>query len=289
VLDALAVGDIDHESVRFEALDESVQILAHAVEQQLLRAEHLLHLRCEIAVPQVMDLFAPLVDNPLLRLVSLMDHTPGQRQWTDISHYRIYVTGKKGWSEDKMERMLDELVDAQQCYAAPHRHAIAALCRHRGIPMATHDDTTVDHVLQAVSEGIAIAEFPTTVAAADAARTHGIATIMGAPNVVRGGSHSGNVAAVELAQRGLLDALSSDYVPASLLHAAWLLTGEAGFSLPDAIATVTANPAAMAGLHDRGEIAPGQRADFIRVRPVVSAAGTCPVVRGVWRSGTQIL
>jgi alpha-D-ribose 1-methylphosphonate 5-triphosphate diphosphatase len=155
--------------------------------------------------------------------------------------------------------------------------------------MATHDDTTVDHILQAVAEGIAIAEFPTTVAAAGAARQHGIATIMGAPNVVRGGSHSGNVAAVELAKRGLLDALSSDYVPASLLHAAWLLTGEAGFSLPDAVATVTAHPAAMAGLHDRGEIEPQRRADFIRVRPVANGAGPCPVVCGVWRAGMQIL
>ena len=112
---------------------------------------------------------------------------------------------------------------------------------------------------------------------------------MGAPNVVRGGSHSGNVAAVDLAKLGLLDALSSDYVPASLLHAAWLLTGEAGFSLPEAVAVVTAKPAAMVGLDDRGRIAAGLRADFIRVRPPDNSHGHCPVVSAVWRAGDRVV
>ncbi|HEX8988322.1 MAG TPA: alpha-D-ribose 1-methylphosphonate 5-triphosphate diphosphatase, partial [Rhodocyclaceae bacterium] len=221
--------------------------------------------------------------------VSLMDHTPGQRQWTNIEHYRTYVTGKKGWSEETVQRMLTELVILQARHARPHRETLTSLCRERALPLATHDDTTEAHVHEAVAEGVAISEFPTTVAAARAAREHGLATIMGAPNVVRGGSHSGNVAAVDLAKLGLLDALSSDYVPASLLHAAWRLTEEADFSLPQAVSTVTATPAAMVGLHDRGRIAPGLRADFIRVRPPDDLHGQCPVVCAAWREGVRVV
>lgn len=289
VLDALAAGDITGEGLRLETLEESVKLTDYAGERELLRAEHLLHLRCEIAVSNVMELTTPLIDHPRLRLVSLMDHTPGQRQWTDIEHYRIYVTGKKGWSEEMVQRMLGEMIVSQAQHARPHREAITALCRERGLPLATHDDTTEDHVHEAVAEGVGISEFPTTIAAARTANAHGMKTIMGAPNVVRGGSHSGNVAAVDLAKLGLLDVLSSDYVPASLLHAAWLLTEEAGFSLPQAIATVSATPAAMVGLHDRGRIAPGLRADLIRVHVPEGGHGhRCPVVCVAWRRGERM-
>ena len=289
VLDALSAGDITHDSVRVETLEESMRLIGYAGDSGMLRADHLLHLRCEISVANVMELAAPLIDHPRLRLVSLMDHTPGQRQWTDIAHYRVYVTGKHGWDEPMVVKMLSELSISQARYAGPHRQALTALCRERQVPLATHDDTTEEHIHEAVADGVAISEFPTTVAAARTARAHGLATIMGAPNVVRGGSHSGNVAAVDLAKLGLLDALSSDYVPASLLHAAWLLTGEAGFSLPDAVSTVTARPAAMVGLDDRGRIAPGLRADFIRVRPPDDSHGHCPVVCAAWRTGERVV
>jgi alpha-D-ribose 1-methylphosphonate 5-triphosphate diphosphatase len=123
-------------------------------------------------------------------------------------------------------------------------------------------------VRQAHDEGIALSEFPTTRAAAGAARELGIGIVMGAPNLVQGGSHSGNVSASELADEDLLDVLSSDYVPASLLQAAFLLHADHGWSLPKAVATVTATPAHAAALNDRGRIAAGQRADLIRVRVV---------------------
>jgi alpha-D-ribose 1-methylphosphonate 5-triphosphate diphosphatase len=103
--------------------------------------------------------------------------------------------------------------------------------------------------------------------------------------VVRGGSHSGNVAAVELARLGLLDSLSSDYVPASLLMAAFRLVPDAGFSIAQAVATVSLNPARAAGLIDRGEIAPGLRADLVQVRMM----GEQPVVRAVWREGVRVV
>lgn len=285
VLDAIAVGDIDVDSVRVQTLSSCVQGLQDAAAASLLRVDHFLHMRLELAEPGLLAMFAPFLHDERVKLVSLMDHTPGQRQWTDLTHYRVYVTGKRGWSEQKVDDMLEHMLERQQLYVAENRKKIIDYCRQRAhpIPLATHDDTTVEHVSEGVSDGVTISEFPTTLMAAQAARKHGLSIIMGAPNRVRGGSHSGNVGASDLAQADLLDVLSSDYVPASLLHAAFLLQDD-GFSLPKAIATVTSKPASIIGLLDRGEIAPGLRADFIRVR----MHGKIPVVLGVWKAGQKI-
>ncbi len=285
VLDAISVGDIDSDSMRNQTLAACTDGLKRAIASGVLRAEHFLHIRLELAEEHLLEMFAPFLHDERLRLVSLMDHTPGQRQWTDISHYRTYVSGKRGWSEDKIDSMLERLLVRQQAHAAGNRSAIIGSCRQRAnpVPLAAHDDTTLAHVAESVSDGIAISEFPTTQAAARAAREQGMGIIMGAPNVVRGGSHSGNVSAAELTRADLLDVLSSDYVPASLLHGAFLLQAE-GFSLAKAIATVTRNPAHMVGLHDRGAIAPDLRADYVRVRLVEEV----PIVIGVWRAGQRI-
>jgi alpha-D-ribose 1-methylphosphonate 5-triphosphate diphosphatase len=151
--------------------------------------------------------------------------------------------------------------------------------------LATHDDETVEHVAEAAALGITISEFPVTLEAAKAAHDGGMTVLMGAPNLIRGGSHSGNVSAAELVEAGLMDAFASDYVPVSLLHAAWKLTHDPfGWSLPDAIATVAARPAAAAGLTDRGEIVVGKRADLVRV----GTAGAVPMARMVWRAGHRV-
>lgn len=285
VLDAISVGDIDADSVRSQTLGACIQTLHEAEQAGLLRADHFLHMRLELAEENLLELFDPFLHDDRLKLVSLMDHTPGQRQWTDISHYRTYVTGKRGWSEDKVDSMLERLLERQRIYADANRREIIERCTRRvlPVPLATHDDTTVAHVEEGVDDGVSISEFPTTIAAARAARERGLGIVMGAPNMVRGGSHSGNVSAAQLAQADLLDALSSDYVPASLLHAAFLLQHQ-GFSLPNAVATVSRNPALMVGLLDRGEIAPELRADFLRVR----AVHDIPIVLEVWKAGRQI-
>lgn len=285
VLDAIAVGDIDADSVRMQTLASCTIGLQEAADASLLRADHFLHMRLELAEPDLIGMFSHFLHDERVKLVSLMDHTPGQRQWTDLNHYRVYVGGKRGWSEEKVDSMLEHMRERQQLHAAENRQKIIRLCAQRAHPicLATHDDTTLEHVTEGVADGVSVSEFPTTLAAAQAAREHGWSIIMGAPNRVRGGSHSGNVAASTLARAGLLDVLSSDYVPASLLHAAFLLQ-EDGFSLPQAIATVTRNPARLIGLGDRGEIAVGLRADFIRVR----MHGQIPVVMGVWKAGQKI-
>jgi alpha-D-ribose 1-methylphosphonate 5-triphosphate diphosphatase len=284
VLDAIGMGDPYDEGFRSRDQSELLRVLDRLDDAGLLRADHHVHVRCELPAPNARELFEPFRGHRRLRLVSLMDHTPGQRQWTDLAHARTYYTGKKGWSDARFEREVALAPERQSRYAEPHRRWFADFARAHGIALATHDDTTVDHVDQAHALGAGMSEFPTTLEAARRAAALGLATVAGAPNVVRGGSHSGNVAALELAREGLLDALSSDYVPASLLLAAWLLRRDAGFTLPHAVAAVSRRPARACGFDDRGEIAPGLRGDLVRVCEVQRH----PVVREVYVRGRRV-
>jgi alpha-D-ribose 1-methylphosphonate 5-triphosphate diphosphatase len=285
VFDALGIGSRPNVGLRHRDIQtrcaESIEKFS---KRGLLRVDHFLHLRCEVATPDVVEVFDDLCGHPLLRLASVMDHTPGQRQWQDPVQWRKYQERHGKWTDERAAAALAQLADDQRLYAQAHRTDIITRCRKLGIPVASHDDTLLEHVHEAAADGIVLAEFPTTVVAAQAARSHGIATIMGAPNVVRGGSHSGNVSALELAQEGLLDILSSDYVPSSLLIAVFELVRKAGWTLPRAIATVSSAPARAAGLVDRGVIASGLKADFIRV----AMADELPVVRATYRSGLRV-
>ena len=286
VFDALAIGSRLNAGLRGRDLQtQCAQALSRFSERQLLRAEHFLHLRCEIATADVVEIFDSLCAHPLLRLASVMDHTPGQRQWHDHEQWRRFQERNGKLSDEHVTTALAELADEQERYADVHRREIVARCKKLGLPVASHDDTLVEHVEQAAAEGIVLAEFPTTRIAAEAAREHRISTIMGAPNIVRGGSHSGNVSALELAKAGLLDILSSDYVPSSLLTAVFELVDKAGWTLPRAMATVSAEPARTAGLLDRGSITPGLRADFVRV----TMLDVLPVPRATYRAGTRIV
>ncbi len=283
VLDAVCVGDYRDSGKRRRILKDSVESVATARAADLLRADHLFHLRCEISDPGVVEMFEPYADHPLLRLVSLMDHTPGQRQWRDLESYRRFHRDK-GWNDSEFADVIASFQVQMADNSDVNRKAVLDLCRGLDVPLASHDDTTEEHVEQAHAEGIGISEFPTSLPAAKLARSYGMMNVMGAPNVVRGGSHSGNISALALAEAGLLDVLSSDYVPSSLLHAGFLLHQRAGMSLPDAVRTIALNPARSIGLTDRGEIAPGPRADLLRVR----LHGDLPVVREVWRNGVRV-
>src|SRR5262249_13352866 len=203
-----------------------------------------------------------------VRLVSLMDHTPGQRQFRDERKLRDYYCGKSGGLTDAE---LDVLFARRLAYQAAHAeanfHALVDLAKAHAVPLASHDDTTLEHVRQAVVDEVAIAEFPPTIEAAAALHEAGVRVLMGAPNLVRGALHAGNVATAELAAAGLLDVMSSDYMPASLLAATLRLPRVVpGISLAAAVRTVTKTPAEAVGLDDRGELAPGKRADLIQVR-----------------------
>jgi len=285
VLDGLAVGYLVDAAERPRNPASCAAAVRDAGAAGILRAEHFLHMRCEISTPWVVEDFEPFTADPLVKLVSLMDHTPGQRQFVSVDKYREYNQGRYGLSPAQLDELIDRRLADQACYGERHRAAIVALCRKRGLTLASHDDATAAHVEAAVEAGVAIAEFPTTVEAARTARGVGLAIVGGAPNLICGRSHSGNVSVAELARAGLLDVLSSDYVPSSSLHAAFLLHRRFGWSVPDAVATITATPARRVGLDDRGEIAPGLRADLVQVRLV----DELPLVRRVWRQGVRLI
>jgi alpha-D-ribose 1-methylphosphonate 5-triphosphate diphosphatase len=288
VFDSFRVGMDEHEDWR-SGVGDQVVTLADAIERaraaDLLRADHQTHLRCEIPSPNVVEFLEQFLASRPARLVSLMDHTPGQRQFRDLDKYFIYYQGKTGKSEHELAEVVRERQRVGRAHAEANRPRIVTIAQAHGLTLASHDDTTLEDVDQAKREGVHIAEFPTTHEAAAASRQAGMATVMGAPNVVRGGSHSGNASARDFADAGLLDILSSDYVPAALLMAAFRLADVANVGgLAGATRMVTKNPAEAAGLIDRGEIVVGRRADLVRVR---SHYGE-PVVRAVWREGQRV-
>ena len=285
VFDAIAVGGAMLNKDRDTVLIDAADAVRDAVTDKVLRVDHYLHMRCEVASTNVIELFNNFCEEPLVQLVSLMDHTPGERQFVDEAKLKVYYQGKYGLSDSEFDKMVIERKELQAKYSKKHRLEISSMCKNIGVTTATHDDATEAHIKEAITLGATISEFPTTVAAASAANNAGMSTIMGGPNVVRGGSHSGNVSAADLSDKGLLDALSSDYVPSSLLYGAFLLSDKQGLSLPDAIATVTTNPARMANFNDRGEIKAGFRADLIQVKRCTD--GT-PIVRKTFKLGERV-
>ena len=283
-LDALTLGDLEDSHPRNSTLFACVDALDTARAQELLRCDHWLHLRCELAHPELPALVQRLCTHERVRLLSLMDHTPGQRQYRDLSHYRRhYARSGVSWSDAEFAALLDARREQQQRLRSGQLGIVLDAANAHHLLVASHDDTSTDDVAEAHSAGAKIAEFPTTLDAAQAARAADMAIVAGAPNLVRGGSHSGNVAAIELARANCLDVLSSDFVPGSLLCGAFILAAEAGWALPRAIATATQNPANLLGFVDRGALVEGRRADLVRVRRVRGQ----PVAIATWVSGER--
>lgn len=286
VLDAMSLGDLEQDGGRIDTLRNALAALDETRDHHLLRCEHYLHLRCELSWPGLLELAEPLMIRKDLRLLSVMDHTPGQRQYHDVRQYRTYY-GRSGisWSDEEFAAVLAERREQQSQHRDLQLAGVMRLARRHDLLVASHDDTDVAHVDEAVAVGARISEFPTTLAAAQAARAHGLHIVAGASNLVRGGSHAGNVAAITLAEAGCLDILSSDYMPTSLLQGAFILHEQAGWALPEALATVTSTPADVLGFDDRGRLGEGLRADLLRVR----MHRTQPVVRSAWVAGEQKL
>jgi alpha-D-ribose 1-methylphosphonate 5-triphosphate diphosphatase len=283
VFDALALGDIGFEKVRESIFENGLRDLQALAPAKILKAEHFLHLRCELPAPEMPALLRQAIDDPLVRLVSIMDHSPGHGQFADAERYRRQ-RAIEGFSDAEIDAVFAELRAHHLNYAEANRHLVLELVRARKIPLASHDDRLGAEVRRNHADGITISEFPVSMEAAKAAASYGIRGIAGAPNIVRGGSHSGNVSALELVREGLVCAVASDYVPASMLEAAFICARSGGLSLPQAVALISAGPAALAGLDDRGRIAPGLRADLVQVR----LHEGLPVVRAVWREGNRI-
>lgn len=285
VFDALRVGSVVSNTKT--NYGEYARALASEIldlrDKGALRISHFLHLRAEVCSETLVAEMAKFGPEDRIGIVSLMDHTPGERQFRDVNKLRDYVCGKQGLSEEEFQDHIAGQKALQARLGALHEATAVAEARRYGAVLASHDDTTEPQVAVSARHGVHFAEFPTTVEAAQACRAHGIKVMMGAPNLIRGGSHSGNVAAKDLAEADLLDIVSSDYVPSSLLSSA-LMLGDLWGDMARGIATVTRAPADATGLADRGRLEMGARADLIRVGRV----GQAGAVRGVWVQGNRV-
>jgi alpha-D-ribose 1-methylphosphonate 5-triphosphate diphosphatase len=285
VYDSLTLGAASGWDMRAETIGPIVEGLRTAIAHDMLRVQHLLHMRCEVTHPEIVPIFESYAHDPLVRFMSLMDHAPGDRQSPDLAEYRQRYLRTLP-DEAAVDRHIEELLHGSRVYGPDNRRRLAIVARDRTICFASHDDARREHIEEASGLGASVTEFPTTLEAAEAANEADIKVLMGAPNLIRGRSHSGNVAATALAERDRLDILSSDYIPASLLPAVFKLTTDPfGWSLPRALATVTSVPASTAGLDDRGRLEPGLRADLLRVQVVQDR----PVVRTVWCAGSRVM
>jgi alpha-D-ribose 1-methylphosphonate 5-triphosphate diphosphatase len=285
VFDALRVGSItssaklNYGEYARQLADEILDLRSKGA----LRISHFLHLRAEVCSETLIEELAKFGPEDRIGIVSLMDHTPGQRQFRDITQLRAYVCGKHGLSEVEFEAHIANKIALSSQFGTAHEAAAVAEARRFGAVLASHDDTTAEQVAISAGHGAHFAEFPTTVEAAAACRAQGVKVMMGAPNLIRGGSHSGNVAAQELAEADLLDIVSSDYVPSALLSAA-LFLGDLWGDVARGVRTVTAAPAEAVGLPDRGHLTLGARADIIRVARVAQTG----VLRGTWVQGKRV-
>lgn len=284
VLDALCLGDLGFDPGRLTTFADGVVDLDNLSAAGLLKAEHYLHLRLEVPATDVLELFEPVADHPGVRMISLMDHSPGVGQYADLDFYRD-LRRRAGLDAAYVERRIAELREQRARLRGPHRRALLDRVAGKAISVASHDDRTEQEIAENAADGIRVSEFPVTMAAARAAKVHGMDVIAGAPNLVRGGSHSGNVNASDLLEAGAVDAFASDYVPASLVEAAFRCAREGRVSLTAAIGMIAETPARLAGLNDRGRLEPGWRADLVRVR----LHGTLPVVRQVWVAGDRVI
>ncbi|WP_270934257.1 alpha-D-ribose 1-methylphosphonate 5-triphosphate diphosphatase [Falsiroseomonas oryzae] len=284
VLDALCLGDLGFDAGRTQTFRDGVADLDALGRTGLLKSEHFLHLRCELPAADMPELVETVADHPLVRMVSLMDHSPGVGQYRDVARYKAMRIRQMQLTPDQVDKRIGELLEQRGRLRERQRRWLLDRVRHRNLPLASHDDATPAEVEANAADGIMISEFPVAMEAAQAAKRLGVEVIAGAPNIVRGGSHSGNVAAAELVRAGAVDVLASDYVPPAMVEAAWLSAGQGDTTLPKAVGMITDRAASMVGLHDRGRIEPGLRADLVQVRPHEGHA----VVRRVWRAGERV-
>ncbi|MDO9054352.1 MAG: alpha-D-ribose 1-methylphosphonate 5-triphosphate diphosphatase [Gallionella sp.] len=266
--------------------NQTAAALARAVHswQEHALVDNRVHARYEITDPTAPAVLHELLANNEIHLMSFMDHTPGQGQFKDTEAYRNYLARTYKKSPAEIDALLaDKLAQGDGSFA--RMQELANVARHKGIPLASHDDDRPEKISIVTDLGVRISEFPINLETAQAARAAGLATLFGAPNILRGKSQSGSMRALDAIIEGVADCLCGDYSPAALLPAIMQLPKLAGIQLHQAVALVSANPARAAGLNDRGTIAVGKRADLIAVRNL----GGLPQAARVWSEGIAVM
>ncbi|WP_200416145.1 phosphonate metabolism protein PhnM [Virgibacillus salexigens] len=224
---------------------------------------HRLHARFEIDNVNEVNRLIENMNNDKVHLLSFMDHTPGQGQYRDLEVYRKTLKGYRNLSDEDVQTII---LDRQntECLTIHQISEIAAVAISKGIAVASHDDDYSEKLDLVRSYGTTISEFPITLDVAKKAKDIGLQTIAGAPNVMLGGSHSGNLSAAQAISENCIDILCSDYYPAALLHAIFTLTDTYDNNLHDMFMKVTLNPAKAVQMDEEvGSIRAGKRADII--------------------------
>lgn len=247
-------------------------------------ARHFVHARVEVSSERGVHALATMVGHPLVRLVSIMDHSPGQGQYSDEQAFRSYIAQTTGRSDTEIDLILSRKRAA--FVHIPVRIAqVLSLAKAHHLPVASHDDDTPEKVAAWVDSGLRIAEFPTTLWAAQAAHAAGLAVGMGAPNLLRGQSSGGKLSALTAIEAGVVNWLCSDYYPAAILPAAFMLVERGLMDLAQAVAMISYNPAQAVGLATQiGSISLGLQADLMIVERTPE-----PVVRQVFVAGHPVL
>lgn len=248
---------------------DNVERLAKLI-RDMQKKPHLInnyhHLRYEIDNLECFNRILNLLDDGCVQLMSLMDHRPGQGQYKDLEVYKRHLPGEcKSLTEEeflqivKSEQEKDLLTYEQMQF-------LVEKAKVKQIAVASHDDDILSKIDQNAELGIQISEFPITLDAAKHAHKHGMYTLLGAPNVLRGKSHSGNLSALEAIREGVGDILCSDYYPQALLRAVLVLAKQGILPLEEAIKLVTLNPAKATNIAERtGSLEVGKDADLIVV------------------------
>jgi len=279
-----ALSFANHElGVRNNAFAAEIARAVHAWRPHAL-IDNRVHVRYEVTDDTAPAVLSELIEKGDAHLISFMDHSPGQGQFRDVEAYRDYLARTYKTDEDALDGILARKLEAAQGAMARMRF-LAEKAQHHGVSIASHDDDSPDKVATVRALGAVISEFPINLETARAARENGLATLFGAPNILRGKSQSGNMRALDAVSNGVADCLCGDYSPAALLPSIMRLPSLTDISLCQAVAMVTVNPARSAGLSDRGEIAIGKRADLVAVKML----GSLPQAEKVWVNGTSIV
>jgi len=272
--DAVAFEDAPEKN---RSIDVATDLLDAIEREDGLAADHRFHARCEVTDPASVAEVRDVADRDVVDIVSLMAHVPESGQFDDEGAFERRYADGRGAAADAVERLGRERAAVPAERRRERASDLANGLADADVVLASHDDADAAAVERAVSDGVALAEYPLTIEAARRAHELGVATAMGAPNVVRGGSLWDNLDAREAIADGLVDALCSDYRPQSLLESVFVDTGE---SLSERVARVTSEPAAVAGLDDRGRLEPGARADVAVVDPEPTPTVTRAFVGG---------
>lgn len=278
---------VERKSIRKKQNVERLVNILKGYEEEAHLIKHRFHARYEIDNLEIYDYLKELMERGFVQELSFMDHTPGQGQYRDIEQYAETFRAWRNLEDDtEFEKFLEES-KKKPLATREQLMKLAELAKELQIPLASHDDDTEGKILLNKEEfGIKISEFPITIEVAKKAKECGMMVVVGAPNILLNGSHAGNLNAEDAVKEGCADILCSDYYPAALLHAIFLLEERGACTLPEAVRMVNLNPAKALGIDkEYGQIAAGKRADLI----IVHKENQLPVLTKCFIDGNVVL